>query len=1331
MFLLLKITPLVIFIDDLQWADSASYNLLHSLANRPELNYMMLVFGYRTNELGVGHPAIEMISAFKSSAEIHQAIEIGPLTKADISIMLSETLHREVNKVSNLGDHLHKVAAGNIFFIREFLQALYERGYFTINRVKNRWEWNSKKLTEEVIPDNVVELLTHRLAEMPTMCLNLLDTASCVGSEFDLHTLSSVHEITAMQVAEEIGPAVDSGLLVPLSSDYWIIDSINDLKVDSNKLESISSPRFRFQHDQVRESVHDRLDDDRRTQRHVMIGELLFKNLAPDVLNSRAVKVFSHVAYCVQLEQDKSKRTAYAHLGLAAGNNAYRRLAFNTCWTQLQIAAQFLPENSWETEYRLSLNIRMLQAECAFALEKISDFESISSLVLDNVTTAIDAARIQGLRIRLLSTGTKYKEAADIAIQVVNSLGIKTPRKPHIGHVLSGVAKVLLAQKRKDPADFENLPDMSNKEMVEAINVLTQASSAAYFSEPNLLPLIGIISTRCSIKHGITPSSPYGFAVWALILCGVLGRIDMGYKFGNLALNVGKKYGGVDESRGRFVVHCFIKHWKDPLQEVCGFLYKDWGLNKDAGDEENAVYCIGVLLYTEFLSGSKLDADLRYKKAVQYLSKSNKPHVKYSFLAWVQLYEFLRAPELAEDLNGEWFSLTQKLPEFVQSNNGVQIAISQIAAGILDFFAGRYEQAESRFASAAANEDKIVAQVLIPGLAFFRGLNAYRLNAILPRKKFLKLARKQTSRIRNWAKYSPVNLDHRLSLLEAEDRLVKGQTAEALLSLYKAYEQATAEGIMYQALAAKRLGEILLSIGNETQAKLMNANADKHYAEWGAVSLISTGAFHDLTTSGVLTTGISHQEGSNSFENNDLQSVLKAMGAISSEINRDRLLEKLMTTLIQSASADRGLLILLDKEEKPRVEIDARIDGEWTHPGMALEDFNQVARPILDYAMRTGELVVVNDTQNDDRLIHDFYIETAQVRAILASTIKIQGRLIGLIYLENSVARDAFNPQRVQMIDALAAQAGIALENAKLYSGMQEALETQKVLTASNRRFVPEEILSSLGYSSIVDVNLNEAIERDMNIVFVDLRSFTSISLEIGAQKTIEMINRYLTHVQPGIIAHKGFVGNYMGDGVLAVFPGDADNALHGAITMSRGLMGFNNDRGEFPKLHFGIGIHSGLVTLGMIGDMDHIQCGVIGDSVNASSRIEGLTKFYGTTAIISQTTHDRLNHPDRFALRSLGRVELEGRSEVIGIYELLDVFPDSVRDKILSTRRKFEQALDLYAKGDWKKAYDLFKQLYKLCPQDQVSFNFAHRCKMRVSARFNWVGIEKPGKMQ
>ena len=774
--------PLFIFIDDLQWADSASYNLLHALAHRPELNYLMFVFGYRANELGVGHPALEMISAFQASGVVHQDIEIGPLAEADISTMLSETLHCKVNKVSDLGAYLHKVAAGNIFFVREFLQALHERGFFTINRAKNRWEWNIKTLTGQAIPDNVVELLTHRLAEMPIPCLNLLDTASCVGSDFDLHTLASVHEITPKLIAREIGPAVDSGLLVPVSSDYLLLHSLNELDVDSHDLESISTLRYRFQHDQVRETVHDRLDDARRTQRHAIIGELLLKNLSAAELNSRAVNVFSHLAYCVQLEQDESKRKTYAHLGLVAGRIAYQRLAFSTAWSQLQVAAQFLPENSWKSDYRLSLGIFMLQAESAYALEKKSEFENISNLILDNVTSAIDAARTQGMRIRLLSTESKYDEAVDMTIQVVKSLGIKTPRKPHLGHVLAGVSKVFIAQRGREPAEFENLPDMSNKEMIEAVNVLTSAASAAYFAEPNLLPLIGIISTRCSIKHGLTPSSAYGFAVWGLVLCGVLGRIDMGYKFGNLALNVGKKYGGVDESRGRFVVHTYTKHWKDPLKDVCALLYKDWGLNKDAGDEETAVYCIGVLLYTDFFSGSTLDADQRYKQAVEYLRKSNKPHVKYSFLAWVQLYEYLRAPELAEDLNGEWFSLAQKLPEFEQNNNGVQIAISHIAAGILDFYAKRYERAQSRFEIAAVNEDKIVGQVLIPGLAFFRALNAYRLYAIQPQKKWLKIARKQTSRIRRWAKHSPVNLDHRLSLLQAEELLIQGNTAEAVMA---------------------------------------------------------------------------------------------------------------------------------------------------------------------------------------------------------------------------------------------------------------------------------------------------------------------------------------------------------------------------------------------------------------------------------------------------------------------------------------------------------------------------------------------------------------------
>ena len=285
----------------------------------------------------------------------------------------------------------------------------------------------------------------------------------------------------------------------------------------------------------------------------------------------------------------------------------------------------------------------------------------------------------------------------------------------------------------------------------------------------------------------------------------------------------------------------------------------------------------------------------------------------------------------------------------------------------------------------------------------------------------------------------------------------------------------------------------------------------------------------------------------------------------------------------------------------------------------------------------------------------DAHVQQSRVASILTLVIALQGRTIGVLYLENHVARGAFTARRVEVTQSLGAQVGIALENARLYGRVQAALEARTALTSANRRFVPREFVSGLGFSSIADVNLNAAIEREMNVLFVDLRHFSALSMQLGPSATISMINRYLAHVQPGIAAHGGFVGQYYGDGVLALFPddADADNALRGAMAMCRGLEGYNRERGsDFPELKFGMGLHSGPLTLGTIGDADHFQCCVVGDSVNLASRMEGLTKYFGATLVASGAAAARVRSSQAFGLRPLGQVEVAGRPGGMEVFE-------------------------------------------------------------------------------
>ncbi|MEX0760026.1 MAG: adenylate/guanylate cyclase domain-containing protein, partial [Tistlia sp.] len=558
-----------------------------------------------------------------------------------------------------------------------------------------------------------------------------------------------------------------------------------------------------------------------------------------------------------------------------------------------------------------------------------------------------------------------------------------------------------------------------------------------------------------------------------------------------------------------------------------------------------------------------------------------------------------------------------------------------------------------------------------------------------------------------------------------EDLLRRGRANDAIVTLHRAVGEAASGGApLYQALAERRIAELFSQLGDAHSAELAAWRAGGHFESWGAPAAARALRYGagTLAGAGPQARFALPEEGGGTGEL-DLKSLIEAVGAISSELDDDVLLGRLMHTTLRAANADRGLMILLDKDDSPRIEIEARDDAQSQQSGVALDDCPAVARGIVELALRTQRTVVVQDAARDELTAADPHVLRSRVRAILAVCVSRRGRTVGVMYLENEIARGAFRPDRVELAEALAAEAAVALENARLHRSTQEALDAQVRLTEANRRFVPEQILSSLGFDSIVGVNLNEARERPMSVLFADLRGFTRLSAEIGPKRTIELVNRYLAHVQPGIAANRGFVANYFGDGLLALFPGSAEDALHGAVAMSRGLQGYNRHRGALPPLRFGLGIHSGAVILGTIGDPDHLQCSVMGDTVNVAARVEELTKHFGATLLLSGDAQEGLSTPEAVALRSLGQVRVAGRDAPLAVFECLDALPELLRERLLAGRDDFERAVALYCEGRWSAAAALFAASVRHCPDDAVSRGFEERCRLRTEAAGDWAG--------
>lgn len=281
--------------------------------------------------------------------------------------------------------------------------------------------------------------------------------------------------------------------------------------------------------------------------------------------------------------------------------------------------------------------------------------------------------------------------------------------------------------------------------------------------------------------------------------------------------------------------------------------------------------------------------------------------------------------------------------------------------------------------------------------------------------------------------------------------------------------------------------------------------------------------------------------------------------------------------------------------------------------------------------------------------------------------------------------------------------------NAELQRSHGELQRTHRAVL----RFVPDAFIGLLGKRSIVEVERGDHIEARMEILFCDLRNFTTLIESLGPDRAFPFVNRYLRHMEPAITGNGGFISQYLGDCIMALFPGeDADAAVRAAIQMSVALADFNEREPEGP-VRFGIGIASGPIMLGTIGGRERLDGGVIGDSVNHASRVEGMTKLYGTVLIIDDSTRRRLTGREQVTLRELDRVIAKGRRTPSAIWEVVDALPPRERQARMETREDWEAGLAAYRRGDLKTARAHFEAVAAASPRDEAARLFVHRCEV------------------
>jgi len=495
-----------------------------------------------------------------------------------------------------------------------------------------------------------------------------------------------------------------------------------------------------------------------------------------------------------------------------------------------------------------------------------------------------------------------------------------------------------------------------------------------------------------------------------------------------------------------------------------------------------------------------------------------------------------------------------------------------------------------------------------------------------------------------------MNYQHKYYLMEAERLRVTGKQRAAMDFYDLAISGAKDNDYLNdEALANECAARFYLEINKPNISTIYLRDAHYCYQAWGALAKVKLmeASYPQLKAQSkpqileTSTTATSRTSTATTTGALDLISVVKASQVISSSLELSQLLGDIISILIENAGAERGYL-LLEKNSKYYVEAEGIVKKKPKVLQSELFDKRKdICHAIVQYVQRTQKMVVLNNATKEGDYTQDLYILKHKPLSILCAPIIQKGYLIGILYLENNLTAGAFTSDRLEILGLLSGQAAISLENARLYKAYE--------------RFVPAEFLQQLEKRSIIDVELGDSAEKQISVLFADIRDFTALSEAMTPAQTFAFINSYIHELEPVINAHGGFIDKYIGDAIMALFPRSADDAVMAGIDMLKALEGFNKGRkkaNEAP-IRIGIGINTGDLMLGTIGDERHMEGSVIGDTVNLASRLEELTKRYKTPLLIGQQTKSQLKDPGRYKLKLVDTVKVKGKSESTAVWEV------------------------------------------------------------------------------
>ncbi|WP_392534047.1 AAA family ATPase [Nostoc sp. C117] len=1064
--------PLVLFLDDLQWVDSASLKLIELIITDPDSEYLLLIGAYRDNEVSATHPLIHTLEQIQQVRTSISNIVLSPLNFDCVNQLIADALHSNILIVKPLAELVFNKTQGNPFFLTQLLNYLQQEKLLNFNFNQGVWQWDDRQLQGINITDNVVELMLAQIQKMSIKTIEILKIAACIGDKFTLEVLATVNEIPQSEAAADLWKALQSGLILPLNNSYKIPLVLEEKQTGADKsgilLNNVyKTITYKFLHDRVQQAAYSLIPDEKKKITHLRIGRLLLQNFTPEEQKENIFALVNQLNYGTELLTSESEKCEIAQLNLIAGQKAKAATAYDSAVKYLNVGLGLLAEDSWKSQYELTLALHTEAVEATYLSGDFNGMQKFVGIVQNCANSLLDTVKLYTVQIQAYVSQNQPKEAVNTGLQILKLLGVEFPEKVNPSDVGRGFEEITSILNGKEASDLIDLPLMTDPDKLATLKLLSSLFAATFIVRPELIPLMVLKQVNISVEYGNAAVSPFAYALYGFLLCGVIGDIEQGYQFGQLALSLLSKLNAKEIStKTSHMVNVFVRHWKEHSKDTLEHFRSDYSNGLETGDLEYAAFGAFEYCLFSYLVGQQLTVLEReiatYWNAINKIKQETALH--YHEITSQAVLNMMGNAKNPCILKGEVYDEQKMLPIHQQSKDQVAMQLLYFHKVVLCYCFEDYSQALENIVQVESYFTAATGMIIFALFYFYDSLvqlSVYIGSPESRQQEILDRVQANQDKIQKWAHHAPMNYLHKFYLVEAERHRVLNQNVEAMEDYDKAIALAKENGyINEEAIAHELAAKFYLSWGKQTIARIYMTNAYHTYSHWGAIAkvkdlearypqLIARRRIREASlNTQKLETNYQELTQINSTSNEsthslDLMTVMKASQVLSGEIVLSKLLAKLMQIVLENAGAQTGYLILeIDGNLLIEAESTVEQDDVIVMQSKPVTTSCELPISVINYVARTQENVLYSNTSYEVIFAQDPYIVTHKPKSLLCTPLLHQGKLSGILYLENNLTTEAFTPDRLEILKLLSSQAAISIENARLYSDLAAANTT-------------------------------------------------------------------------------------------------------------------------------------------------------------------------------------------------------------------------------------------------------------------------------------------------